>query len=323
MSLFSDFQQGQIIEKPRNTTSYAKILKEKKEDTEKERKRKWKELCEEKKKEMSKEEFLKRRQKERYQQNKKKVIEYNTERYYREREDEEALLEEIYKSVYDPIPEPINYNKLYAEKYDEDDRGWGWRFVYYWWASRLRRVSPTEAKKIKYPVRIYNRSNIPFIFSYLWKEQDMAYEYIKPHLDEINLKDFFIAYDQGHTYNPMWVTKNKIRELTDATDIGKWQICSVASALLRDKYIVNELYLGRVCYLVGDIIISWYGHIFRPILENNIPRLTKDTVEELHQKRFDYLARKIDDLPIYVLWDAYLVKIPINERETYFYIIPT
>ncbi len=101
------------------------------------------------------------------------------------------------------------------------------------------------------------------------------------------------------------------------------QVCSVASAMLRDKYIISEVYLGRVSFLVGDVIISQAGNVLRPCLENNIPWLTKDTVDELHKKRMDWLKKKTDDLKIYILRDTYLVKYQLNEREKMFYIIPT
>lgn len=325
MSLFNELQ-WQLIEKPKQTYNYLTILKEKKESEEERQKREkqeWKQLCEEKKKEMSKEEFNKRRQKEWYQRNKEKRIEKQLERYYRNKSDEEAFLEEIYKNVYDVIPEPIDYNKFYADKYKEDDRGWDWWYKFYWRASRLNRVHANACPKITYPVKVYNRWSFGIMMSKLGTMQHRAYEYVKPHLWEINIKDMFLAQEQFFTKVPMWVTKNKMRELVDSTDISKNQVCTVASALLRDKYICSELYLWRVNFLIGDVIISSNWNIFRPILENNIPWLTKDTVEELHKQRFDRLYRRCDDIPIHILRDAYLIKISINERENFYYIVPT
>lgn len=80
--------------------------------------------------------------------------------------------------------------------------------------------------------------------------------------------------------------------LVHNSDISDNQICCVASALLRDKYIVSELYMGRVSFLLGDVIVTQAGNILRPSLENNIPWLTKDTVETLHKKRMDWLKKK-------------------------------
>lgn len=114
-----------------------------------------------------------------------------------------------------------------------------------------------------------------------------------------------------------------MRELCDATDISKNQVCSIASAMLRGKYIASEIYMGRVSFLIGDVIITQAGNVLRPCLENNISWLTPSTVEELHKKRLDWLKKKTDDLDIYVLRDTYLVKYQPNEREKMFYIIPT
>lgn len=324
-SLFNELQWD-LIEKPQFTKSYRKVIaknRESKEEKEKIEKEEWLELCKEKKKELWEEDFRKWWQKEYYQRNREKCKERELERYYRRKKDEEIMLDEIYKEVYDPIPYPINYNKFYAEKYKDDDTDSAWWFKFYRRASRLNRVHANLCDAITTPIRVYNRWWFGIMFSKLGKMQDRAYEYINPHLSEITIKDMFLAQEQFFTKLPMWITKWKMRELTEATDISKNQVCSVASALLRWKYIRSELYLWRVSFLIWDVIISQSWNIFRPILENNLPRLTKDTVEELHQKRFDWLYRRIDDLPIYVIRDAYLIKIPINEREILYYIVPT
>lgn len=325
MSLFDEFQQWEIIENPNRLRMYRKIAPTRKweEEIKQDKKKEWKELSKKMKQQLSPDEFVERRKKAYYQMMKKEYSKKSLERYYRNKEDEAAMLDDIYKELYDPLPEPINYNKYYEKLYNKDDRDWNGRFSFYWWASRLNRVHANLCDSIDYPVRVCDRRKFIELYASLWREQDKAYNYIYPHLDEIDIKDFFIAQEQFFTRRPMWITKRKMRELTEATDISKNQICNVASALLRDKYIVSELYLGRVSFLLGDVIITQGWNLFRPILENNLPRLTKDTVEELHKKRFAWLHRKNDDLPIYVLWDAYLIKIPINKWETYFYIVPT
>lgn len=325
MSLFNQIQ-WQLIEKPKQTYNYL-IVRRKKEETEEEKEKRekaeWKELCKQKKEELWEEEFKKWRAKARYQKNRKKHIDKQLSWYYRNKAEEESLFEEIYSDVYDKLPSPIDYNKVYADKYDEDDRWGDWWYKFYWRASRLNRVHANQCQKITRPVRVYNRWNFGMLLSKLWTMQDRAYEYIKPHLWEICIKDMFLAQEQFFTKLPMRITKNKMRQLTEETDISKNQICTVASALLRDKYIVSELYLWRVSFLMGDIIITHNWNVMRPILENNIPWLNKDTVEELHKKRFDWLHRKIADLPIYILWDSYLIRIQINKRETFYYIVPT
>jgi hypothetical protein len=93
--------------------------------------------------------------------------------------------------------------------------------------------------------------------------------------------------------------------------------------MLRDRYICSEVYMGRVSYLVGDIIITQGWNILRPCLENNLPWLTVDTVEQLHEDRKKWLKKELDEMPVYILWDTYLIKMKPNEWETEYYLVPT
>ena len=270
---------------------------------------------------LSKEEFYKRRQKAYYEWQKEERIKKWLERYYRNKWEEEAMLEEIYKDVYDPLPEPINYDKYYTEKFREDDMDVDGKYRYYWRCSRLNLLKPSKLSKYTLPIRIYWRKGVRSIISQLWNMQNKAYEYIKPYIDELNIKDFKLSKKQFFTKAPMWAMSKKMLELTSATDISNNQICTVASALLRDKYIKSELYLWRVSFLVWDIIITQNGNVLRPCLENNIEWLNKDTVISLHDKRVKYLNWEDNDLQIYILWDCYLLEIHINEREYIYYLV--
>ena len=325
MSLFNDLK-WEIIENPKSTYNYLRVRREEKEteeEKEKIRKKEWKELCSQKKQEMSKEEFYKWRVKEWYQWHKKEQSKKQLEKYYKDKAEEEAMIEGIYKDVYDILPEPVNYDKLYMEKYKDDDRIYWGRYKFSRWASRLNYVEPGKEERYMSPIKVYNPWAFGNIFSKLGKIQSEAYEYLKPLIWETSLWEFHLAKKQFLTKNPMWVTKWRMREICDATNISKNQVCSIASAMLRDKYIASEIYMGRVSFLVGDVIITQAGNVLRPCLENNIPWLTPDTVEELHKKRFDWLKKKIDDLNIYILRDTYLVKYQPNEFEQRFYLIPT
>ena len=326
MSLFDDFQQWQIIENPEHTRNYYHILKKKKETLEEKaarEKAERKALSKKMKAELSPEEFKVRRRKTYYQIQKKQRQKDELARYYRKKKAEEAMLDEIYKELYDTIPEPIDLDRFYTEVYREDDTDRDWKFRIYRWCTRLRNVNPSKWEAITHPVRVYWRSWILQIFRSLWAEQKKAYEYIKPHLDEVSIKDFSLSPTPLAVSRPSRAVWGKMRELVNTSGLGKNQLCSVTSALLRDKYIASEIYLWRVSFLVGDVIITQAGNIFRPVLEHWLPWLNSGTVNELHQKRLDWFARKCSDLPIYILRDAYLFKYQINERETYFYIVPT
>lgn len=317
MSLFNDLQ-WEIIERPRTTWAYHRILKEKNKGEQKERK----ELMKEKRKELPPEEYKKRWQVNHYKRKRKEIIEKTRKRRKEDKEDMNKFLEEIYEEVYWDRG-GANRDEYYYKKYFNDDTDSEWRHRYYRRASRMRWLMPSKLKKIEYPIRILERKWMKEMFTSKSKIQDDAYKCLKPHIGEITMSDLKIAGKQFFTKSPMRVTKGKMQELANNSWIPKNQLCCVASAMLRDKYICSELYLWPVSYLIGDVIISQGGNIFRPILGNSLPWLTKETVEELHEKRMKYLKKENDDVPIYVLRDAYLIKIPVNKLENLFYIVPT
>lgn len=75
---------------------------------------------------------------------------------------------------------------------------------------------------------------------------------------------------------------------------------------------------------MGDVVVTQTGHMFQPCLENNIPRLTPETIENIHSVRMGRRKKKQKEKPpIYMVCDAYLLKISINERENFYYIVPT
>lgn len=323
MSLFSELSQWEIIQNPARTYRNYKLLEEKKEKTPEEEKAEWKALCKQKKAELSPEEFKKWKYKALYEKNK----EYRIAKQKALRDNKKIEREEMFKEVMDEVwgnaPEYLDIDKYYLDKFDADDRDGSWRYMFYRRCSRLNKEKITKFKPITQPVKIVHREWFSNFFSKLWAMQQRAYEYMLPYYDEINIEDFKLAKRQYFTKKPMWTAKWKIVDLVAATDISQNQIYSVTSAVLRGKYIQSELFMGRVSYLVGDIIITQAGNILRPSLKNNLPWLTEDTVDELHEKRIQWLKREIDDLPVYTLWDTYLIKIKPNERETYYYLVPT
>ena len=112
-------------------------------------------MCAEKKKEMSKEEFELWRRKAYYQLQKEERIEKQLDRYYKNKREEEELLEEIYKNVYDPIPEPINYDKYYLEKYKDDDRDSDNKYRFSWRSSKIIFENWKTIPRYRQPIRIY------------------------------------------------------------------------------------------------------------------------------------------------------------------------
>ena len=104
---------------------------------------------------MNKKEFEGWRKKEWYQRNKERRIERQLDAYYRNKAEEEALIEEIYKNVYDILPEPINYDKYYTAKFRDDDIDCDGKYRYYRRCSRLKSLKPSKLPKYTLPIRIY------------------------------------------------------------------------------------------------------------------------------------------------------------------------
>lgn len=317
MSLFDELQQWELIEKPKHLGQYRKILEEHKE---KPKEKTWKEIRDEKKLEMPKEEYLRWLRDAWYWNNKDKVA----DKYQQKKKEQELFIEEIIKEVYNPLPEPINRDKYYLEKFKKDNTNSEGKYKFGWWKSRIMYDKPLQRYRVRdKPIRIITRKWLPEIYARTQRIEQKAYEYIKPHINEIDIKDFWLAKEQIISKYPLWLVRGKMRELVDATDIPRAHLCSVASALIRDVYIASEVYMWRNSFIIWDVIVTDTGALFPISLENNLPWLTKDTVEEYHKMRLTWhQSKKAPSPPIYKLPDCYLLKIPINERETYWYIVP-
>lgn len=325
MSLFNDLQ-WEIIENPKATYSSVKIRREKKEseeENEQQLKQKRKELCAQKKQELPKDEYDKRRVKERYKRNKKRYGEKQLDNYYKRKAEDEAMIEQIYNEVYDTIPEPTNRDEYYTQKFRDDDTvKRGYRFA--WRSSKLKNLNRSYIPKQKKPFRISNRRSMEYSMRLLHDIQCEVYEYLLPHMDEI--KDCRISlYKKQKPYDfPLWHIDEPLKTLASWLDMNPARVVNVADAMIRWKLMVSELYLWRNSFIFWDVLVTQTGNTYRIALENNLPWLTKDTVEDIHKKRMEWQKNKLKDKPpIYIVNDAYLVKYEPNEREKIFYIIPT
>ena len=104
---------------------------------------------------LSKEEFNKWRQKAYYQWQKEERIKKSLDRYYRNKTEEETIIEDVYKDVYDVLPEPINYDKYYTEKYREDDMDVDGKYRFSWRSSKIIFDYWKFMPRYKKPIRIY------------------------------------------------------------------------------------------------------------------------------------------------------------------------
>lgn len=302
MSLFDTLSQWAVIKKITNTWGYRRILEKRNEDRKTD-----KQIRKEKKAELSDEEYHDWYRKE-YYQKKKWELAY---RYQQRKAEEEAMLEEIYTDVYDVLEAPKTIDEIYMSKYEKDNLDYEWHYTYSRWASRLACLDKKYCKYITFPVRIVENYKMNYLFAKQLRKQEEAYSYIYPHIWDIRDWDFMMSDKQKVTNYPMWSCINEMLSLVKQTSISKHQLCEVASALMRDVYIQNEVYLWRCSFLFWDCIVTEYGHMFLPSLEHNIGWLNADTIDTIHSDRMAYHSyKKTWTPPIAILWDAYLIRVP-------------
>lgn len=307
MSLFNELQEG-IIEKPKQTWTYQRVLKAKSEET-----KTRKQIVKEMKEKLSPEEFKKRYMRQYYDAEKKK------KEYRKKKEDGLRLMLELF----DEIPDPINRDKYYTEKYRDDDTvKRGYRFA--WRSSKLKNINRRTTPRRKQPFRISNRRSMEYSIRLLHDIQCKVYTHLLPHLDEIKDCRYYIHKKQ-HPYDfPLWHIDEPLKTLAQWLDMNPARVMNVADAMIRWKLIVSELYLWRNSFIFGDVVVTQTGNTYRIALENNLPWLTKDTVEDIHSLRMEWRKHKGKIAPpIYMVNDAYLITIQPNEREKLFYIVPT
>lgn len=313
MSVFNDLQID-LIEKPTNTNYYHRILNEQKKEKKTEK---------QKRKEMREKlwpvEYKKRYDKQRY----KKQRDLFKQRYEEHRDAfNKGMLNEIIDELW-PGNDLTDWDKLYTKKFKEDDaKGRAYRFS--WRCSRLRSLDWSRVNKQTTPFRVANRKQMNQLIRDNTKTQNGAYEYLKPHMNDI--KDCMLALNKNQLpYNyPVYVSDKELRDVVNESPVNIASTYLVFDAMRRWKYMLSEMYLWRNSFILGDVLVTGTGNLFRIALNNNLSRLTKDTVEEIHQKRMAWIKSKSNYAPpIYIVNDAYLIKVHINEREDLFYIVPT
>lgn len=307
MSLFNELQ-WEIIEKPENKWTYSRILKAKQGEIKTK-----KQIVKEMKEKLSPEEFKKRYRRQYYD------AEAEKEKYQKKKEEDIKLMMELYDEIY---PDPINRDKYYTKKYRDDDTVSG-AYNFSWRSSKLIRISWKRTPKRKEPFRISNRHAMSLWIDRLYNTQVEAYKYLKPHLEEIRWCKYALAKRQ-YIYSPLYYMDEPMRTIIEQAPVPNHRAIYVADWMLRWKFMVSELYLGRDSFIFWDVLVTQTWNTYRIALENNLPWLTKDTVEEIHSLRMDWRKNGGDKAPpIYIVNDAYLIKIKINERENLFYIVPT
>lgn len=313
MSLFNDLQ-WELIENPKQKWSYHRILKTK----EKEIKTK-KEIAKEMKEKMWEEAYRDWYHKEYYKENRKEI----KKKYQEKKREEELLIWELIDEIYADVPEPINRDEYYTQKFRDDDTvKRGYRFA--WRSSKLANLNWKSVPKRKKPFRISNRRSMEYSIRLLHDIQYEVYQYLSPHLEEIkNCRNYIYKKQKPYDF-PLWYIDEPLKTLAAWLDMNPARVVNVADAMIRGKFMISELYLWRTSFIFWDVLVTQTGNTYRIALGNNLPWLTKDTVEDIHEKRMQWRRHKWKDKPpIYIVNDAYLAKYEPNEREKIFYIIPT
>lgn len=306
MSLFNQLQ-WQLIENPSQLKQRKEIVKKQKQNT-KEQKR-MQELKEMKAK-LSPDEYKKWYKVKRNKDNKKRRHERYVQDYAKVKAERDAISEEVLSEVEYKYEKEQNIDEYYTEKFREDDTDWEWRYRYSWRASPLAKIKRVWTQRYEKPVRITD-ANCGFnaLIERQLKMQWNVYKLVRAHLDEIEYWTFAMAKEQKVTARPMRGMYGRILELAEESGYPKHQICEIARALKDGTYMAGEVFLWRISWIFGDVIVTSMGHMFRIALENNLKWLTPDTVEEIHQQRLNY-KHKEDKCPIRLLYNAYLIKVP-------------
>lgn len=311
MSLFNDLQSG-LIEKPKQTWSYKKIRlqKQQKEETKTE-----KQIRKEMKEKLPEKEYRKRYHHREYM----KRTELYKQKYEEKKKKQTQELLDLINEIW-PDEEEVDWDNYYKEKFECDDKIKKW-YRFYRRASKLLRY--WGFPEYKMPIRIHARYHIDKLIRMAMDSQHQAYQYIKPHMDEI--KDCVCKMNKTQVpYDfPTYRSSEPLRSLADNAPLHKWYIFLVYEGMRRNKYMCSEMYLGRISFIFGDVIVTQTWNLFRISLDHNLPWLTKDTVEDIHKKRIEWRRDWTKEPPpIYVLRDAYLIKVKLKETFLY-YIVPT
>ena len=319
------FKGKPLIVNPKNTYSYKKVLEQSEEKSDKE-------IVKEKKEELSPDEFKKWYHKHIYQKRKEKV----RQQYQAKKALEENLAIETYHELFDDEPSIPTYKDLekeYIEKARTYYASKANRWVFYWWCSRLANVKFTEAILWYKPIRICETLRMNKLFGAELKEQQRIASIIRKHLKEICLEEIILRRKQVISSRPNYQAIGRLKEIIEEYSIPLNFACEIASAMLRNKYIDWMPYLWHNNYLLGDMIATGKGQVLLPSLKNNLPYLTYLTLEEVHKETKDWLNWIKNKVPLYLMRDLYLVKVPASKFQNekweddsnnsyYYYVVP-
>ena len=327
MGYLDRFKGKPLITNPKNTYNYTKVIKNKTNDVKSDR-----ELVKEKKAELSPEDFTKWYHKHTYQKRKEKV----RQQYQAKKTLEEALAIETYHEIFDDEPSIPTYKDLEKEYIEEARKYYtskANRWVFYWWCSRLVSVKFNSVLLWMNPIRICENLKMNKLFLTELKEQQRIANILKPHLDEICLEEIILRKKQNISSRPNYKAIGRLEEIINENHLPCNFACEIASALIRDRYIDWLPYLWHNNYLLGDFIATGKGQVLLPALDNNLPYLTRETLNDIHNQTIAWLNEEKNKVPLYLMRDLYLVRIPASKFQNenkeddsnnsyYYYVVP-
>lgn len=249
------------------------------------------------------------------------------EKYEKKKEEATKELKELCDEIW-PGNDLTDWDKFYADKFKLDDTWKKWHsYRFAWWSSKLARLKWERIPKQTKPFRIMNRNWMTQLLDKWIDIQHRTYEYLNPLMWELWDSWLFMGKKQQPYKYPLYLSDDKLKAVANNAPVNAAYVYLLFDALRRDKYIFSEMYLWRTSFIFWDVLVTQTWNLFRISLENNLPWLTKDTVESIHESRMKWHKRKkkealVKQPPIYIVNDAYLIKVSLK-WEVLYYIVPT
>lgn len=323
-----------LIKNPRQTWAYRRYLKEKQKIIDNDEALKKREEEEKRMKAtLSKEDFARWKGNRYYKEHKQEIDDRHRKYALLKKQSKLEEFEELAKE-YPPYKTIKNKEQELLMKYKEDYTDYMWQFKYYWRCTRLYNLKFSAQTALRKPIKIIPTPWIELSIMYRLKSQNIAYQLLKPHIEEISKDDIFI--------NGTQVMHNKLQysfrewsviwELEQQKVINKNILGQVAMAMLDGKYINSECFLWPITYLCWDRILTSMWQIFPISPYNNYAYLTEENFDKVHEDTQRYLKRKDNRCAIAIGYYCYLIKVPIDiiqneewEKEVLrydYYIVP-
>ncbi len=308
MSIFDSFTSWELLRNTKQLTQTKKYNQKKEQEIEdyKDTKQYRAEI----RKEMTDEEYHNWSANDYMRRKREQVNQRTLERYHKLEEEVGYIPEELVKNL-PSQPDNRSVDEKYLDEHAPLLKNKEWRARFARWGSRLYKLNYAKLLRFDWCIRLLQNYDFDMLIDRQMRMQHKAYDYMKPYMDDLMDEGAWIQTENRVTVCPMWHTTAKLLDVITKTDIPRHQLCEMYLALKKNVYMKSCMYLWNVSFLIWEIIVDSYGHMFMPSLEHNIWWLNKDTVDSLYNMRMDWLRCKTNEAPpIVVLYNASLIKVP-------------